>query len=208
MITLKIKKTLLIISFIIFIITTAKSQEKIQFGVKGGLNFTNMTSDIMIEKEYKTGFHIGVLAEISFRAKFSLQPEILYSKQGANGKVILLNVPFPDGPGVPPIPTEYELDYIQISILAKIYLIENFSLEIGPSFNFLVNDKLIYETVTINEIGESFELSGILGLSYKIKSHFFVNTRYFLGFTDALEVEYWNSKNHGFSIGIGYMFKR
>ena len=81
------KKTLLIISLTIFTITVVKSQEKIQFGVKGSINFTNMTSDIMFDQEYKIGFQIGVLAEIPFGTKFSLQPEILYSKQGVKGKI-------------------------------------------------------------------------------------------------------------------------
>ena len=39
------KKTLLIISLTILTTTAVKSQEKIQFGVKGGINFTNITSN-------------------------------------------------------------------------------------------------------------------------------------------------------------------
>ena len=39
------KKIILIIAFTILLIPTVKSQEKIQFGVKGGVNFTTMTSN-------------------------------------------------------------------------------------------------------------------------------------------------------------------
>ncbi|MGV8947700.1 MAG: porin family protein [Lutibacter sp.] len=200
------KKTLLIISLTILTITTVKSQEKIQFGVKTGFNFTNMTSDFIIEKEYKTGFHIGVLAEIPFGAKFSLQPEILYSAQGVKGKVILPADVSPDGPIVPPFSMEYELNYIQVPVLAKIYLVKYFSLEIGPSFNFLINDKEIFGSFTRTDVGESFEFSGILGLSYKTKSDFFGNVRYTNGFTNSLGNNYEVSKNYGFLFGIGYMF--
>ncbi len=77
-----------------------------------------MTSDILIDKEYKIGFHIGVLSEIPFGDKFSLQAEILYSIYGSKGKEIML--------GGPPITTEYKFDYIQIPILAKIYLYKGF----------------------------------------------------------------------------------
>lgn len=200
------KKTFLIILLTILTISSIKSQEKIQFGVKGGINFTNMTSDFIIDKEYETGFYIGILAEIPFGSKFSLQPEVFYSTQGTKGKDILLTVPYPGAPAVPPIDIEYNLDYIQIPILAKIYLINNLSLELGPSFNFLVNDERAYANSSVTAIGQSFEFGGVAGVSYKIKSGFFANARYFTGFTDALEEDYLESRNYGFSIGIGYLF--
>jgi hypothetical protein len=179
-------------------ITAVKSQEKIQFGVKGGINLTNITSDFMIDKESQTGFHIGVLAEIPFGNKFSLQPEILYSTYGSKGKMIML--------GGSPQPIEYNLDYIQVPVLAKIYLIKNLSLEIGPSFNFLINDEEIFNSLTIDDIGESFEFSGILGISYKTNSGFFGSFRHTNGFTNTLQDNSRDEKNYGFLIGIGYMF--
>ena len=192
------KKKILLISLAILTLSTVKSQEKIQFGIKGGVNFTNMTSDILIEKEYKLGFHIGALAEIPFGDKFSLQPEILYSTYGSKGKVIMI--------GGSPKSTEYKLDYIQIPMLAKIYLFKSFSLEIGPSFNFLVNDKKISELHTITDIGKKFEFSGILGISYKLKCGFLGNFRYTNSFSDALDQIFSETKNYGFLLGIGYLF--
>lgn len=204
------KKTLLIISLTILTITVVKSQEKIQFGIKGGINFTNMSSDFIINKESLTGFHLGVLAEIPFGTKFSVQPEILYSTYGSNGGMIML--------GSSPEPIEFNLDYIQVPILAKIYLIKNLSLEIGPSFNFLVNDELLFNSLTIgnigdefklltiDDIGESFEFSGVLGISYKINSGFFGSFRYTNGFTNALKVDSKDAKNYGVLIGLGYLF--
>lgn len=192
------KKALLIISLTILTITTAKSQEKIQFGIKGGLNFTNMTSDYLIDTESQTGFHIGVLAEIPLGTKFSIQPEILYSTYGSKGKMIML--------GGPAQPIEYNFDYIQVPVLAKIYLIKNLSLEIGPSFNFLVSDEKIFNSLTIDDIGENFEFSGVLGISYKTNSGFFGSLRYTNSFTNVLNNEDADSKDYGFLIGIGYLF--
>ncbi|HEY9168136.1 MAG TPA: porin family protein [Lutibacter sp.] len=202
------KKILLIISLTILTITAVKSQEKIQFGVKGGINFTNITSNELYNKEYKTGFHVGVLVEIPFGNKFSLQPEILYSTQGVKGEMpMYYDFIYPGGPAPQPVMGEYKLDYIQIPVLAKIYVVKNFSLEIGPSFNFLVNDELIYNSWTSTDIGKSFEFSGIVGLSYKIKNGFFANARYFHGFTNALDSNFSEPKNYGFSTGFGYLFK-
>ncbi len=196
------KKKIFLLSIAILALTTLKSQDKIQFGIKGGANFTNMTSDmtseVLIEKEYKIGFHTGVLVEIPFGDKFSLQPEILYSTFGSKGKEILC--------GGPNITTEYKLDYIQVPILAKIYLYKGLSLEIGPSFNLLVNDKKIRESNTISDIGKKFEFSGILGVSYKLSSGLIGSFRYTNSFTNALNKDYFEINNYGFLVGIGYLF--
>ena len=104
------KKIILIIAFTIILIPTVKSQEKIQFGVKGGVNFTTMTSnDYLYDEKYKTGFYLGATVEIPLGKKFSIQPEILYSKQGVKGNVFLyyvnLGEPLPPAaarPGVRP----------------------------------------------------------------------------------------------------------
>jgi len=202
------KKTFLIISLSILTLTIVHSQEKIQFGVKGGINFTSMTSDFLIDKDYKTGFHIGVISEIPIGNKFVLQPEILYSTQGTDGKVILDAIPYPGAPGVPPHPVTIELSYLQIPVLAKIQIVENFSLEIGPSFNFLIKDKETFGTTSIKDVGENFEFSGVVGISYRLKGGVFGVLRYVNGFTAALKRNHYDDtpKNSSFNLGLGYMF--
>ena len=107
----------------------------------------------------------------------------------------------------PPISGDFKLDYIQIPVLAKIYLAKKFSLELGPSFNFLVKDEENYGTVSRSDIGSNFEFIGILGLSYKFKSKLFGSIRYVNGFTVALDESYdEDAKNIGFQLGVGYMF--
>jgi hypothetical protein len=203
------KKTLIIISLSIFILTTLTAQEKIQFGAKGGINITNMKKvEHFYDTKSKTGFHIGLLAEIPFGTKFSIQPEILYSTHGVNGKVALLYSPFPDSPEPQPLSGEFKLNYIQVPILAKIYLVKNLSLELGPSFNFLVLGEENYSTISNSDIGRDFEFSGILGLSHKLNSGLFGSIRYVNGFTSALDrgVPSEDAINYGFQFGIGYMF--
>ena len=202
------KKIFLIISLTILTITAVKSQEKIQFGLKGGINFTSMTSDFLIDKDYQTGFHIGVLAEIPLGDRYSLQPEILYATQGVKGKVILYAIPGPGPHDVLPYPVAYKLNYIQVPVLVKIYLVNNFSLEIGPSFNFLLNDKETFENTTRTDLGKSFEFSGVLGLSYQLKGGLFGGLRFVNGFTAALDRDNYDeeAKNNGFQLGVGFMF--
>jgi len=193
------KKTLLIILFTFFTLTIVNAQKKINFGVKGGVNFSNMTSDYFTERNSKTEFNLGLVAEIPIMNKFSIQTEISYSVQGTKAKVELLG-----GPNL----VEYNLEYLQVPVLAKIYLSQNLSIEVGPSLNFLVKDEEIYKYTTINNVGSNFEFSGVLGVSYKVKGGFFGSLRYINGFTVALDRELMDedAKNRVFQLGIGYMF--
>lgn len=210
------KKALLIISLTMLTLTAVQAQEKIQYGVKGGINLMNMTSNFIYDKVNKTGFYIGVLAEIPFGDKFSLQPEILYSAHGAKGRVIMLTVPYPGAPAPPPYYEEYKLGYIQVPILAKIYFFKNFSFELGPSFNFLTSDKQIsthtdssdnYSSSNSSGFAENFEFSGVVGISYKLKAGIFGSARYVNGFTAAIDRgPFEDVKNNGFQLGVGFLF--
>lgn len=201
----KMKKTLLIIGFLIFTINAIKAQNKVNFGVKGGINFTNMTTQNSGDKSGKTGIHIGLLAEFQLNDKVSIQPEILYSTQGA--KTLIFVLLYPTSDVFQSNIANYKFNYIQIPVLAKIYLIKNLSLEIGPSFNFIVKNELVTNTFVITDVGNHFEFGGVLGASYKINKTIFLNSRYLRGFSNALNKENssGDSKNFGFQIGVGFL---
>lgn len=196
------KKTFLVLAIAILgVSTSSHAQEYWNFGVKGGVNFTNMTSDGFEDNNSRTGFHLGVLAEIPVSDRFSVQPEVLYSTQGTKDE----GANFTD---------EYKLDYIQVPLIAKIYLIDGLALEAGPSFNFLVNEEYEYESGLLDirsdsELASTFELGGALGASYKFNNGFFFNGRYVLGFTDAFDSDNFDDdaiKNNGFQLGLGFQF--
>ncbi|QED38023.1 PorT family protein [Antarcticibacterium arcticum] len=191
------KNLILIFSLIIFTDSTVKAQEFVHFGAKGGLNLTNLKSDNFSETKSRTGFHLGLIAEISVGKRFSLQPEVLYSTQGTEADLNML--------GSGPRPTEYNLDYIQVPVLAKIFLTESLSIEVGPSFNFLVNEKIDGAEA---DFGSNFEFGGALGASYKFIGGFFGSARYLYGFTDAFDREDSDNtiNNTGYQLGVGLMF--
>jgi opacity protein-like surface antigen len=196
------KKTfLLLVIAIIGVGTTSNAQEYWNFGVKGGANFSNMTSDGFENNNSRTGFHLGVLAEIRVSDRFSVQPEVLYSTQGTKDE----GANFTD---------EYKLDYVQVPIIAKFYVIDGLALEAGPSFNFLANEEYKYESNILDirsdsELASSFELGGALGASYNFNNGFFLNGRYTQGFTDVFDGDSFDDdaiKNNGFQLGVGFQF--
>lgn len=200
------KKTfLLVVMAIVGVSTSSSAQEYWNFGVKGGVNFTNMTSDGFEDNNSRTGFHLGVLAEIPVSDRFSVQPEVLYSTQGTEATRRYLGEN---------LKGEYQLDYIQVPLVAKFYVIDGLALEAGPSFNFLVDEEYSYESDALDleadsELASTFEFGGAFGASYKFNNGFFVNGRYVQGFTDAFDSDSFDDdaiKNNGFQLGVGFQF--
>ncbi|MDX1542498.1 MAG: porin family protein [Christiangramia sp.] len=196
------KKTFLLVAIAIFGLgASANAQEYWNFGIKGGANFTNMSSDGFEDNNSRTGFHLGLLAEIPVSDRFSIQPEALYSTQGFEVETSSYT-------------DEYKLDYIQVPLIAKIYLIDGFAVEAGPSFNFLVNEEYEYESGLLDiendsELASSFEFGGALGLSYKFNNGFFLSGRYTKGFTNVYDSDDFDDdaiKNNGFQVGLGLQF--
>ena len=187
------RKLLLLLIFVPFLYAEANAQEVLHLGIKGGVNFTNLSSEYFAGHNMKTGYHLGLLAEVDLGSRFSVQPELLYSTRGADAELLTL--------GGSPITDEISLDYIQVPVLANFELFPRFSLQAGPSFNFLVDEKSRnYRKQNVND----FEFGGAVGASYKLYSGLFADFRYDQGFTNVLDGAH--SRNSGFQLGLGYMF--
>ncbi|MFD2519000.1 porin family protein [Salinimicrobium flavum] len=200
------KKILLIIALTVVSGMGMQAQE-VSFGVKGGLNFANFSGDDadLLETETRTGFHLGMLAEIMFSEKFGIQPEVLYSSQGAKSDFDMDDEFF----GSLSI-DEFKLDYISVPVLIKYYFIEGLSLEIGPQFSFMVNSEAdgsidgASGTVDLDDETESFDFGGALGLGYELPMGLMFQARYVMGFTDVYTDT--DFRNSIFQISVGYKF--
>lgn len=198
------KKSILIIAVVLFGTTTLSAQEYWNFGVKGGVNIADFTGDDFSSDKSRTSFNVGLLAEIPLMDKFSLQPEVMYSGQGYEIKEIDQDNPLDLDDNI-----EYQLDYINVPVLAKIYLVDGLSLQAGPSFNFVVNDEVDYGSGEIEDPSvlpepKDFEIGGVAGLEYKFNNKFFIQGRYNYGFSDTFEDR--DVHNSVWQFGVGYMF--
>lgn len=88
---MKTKALLLALSVTVFALG-AKAQETpgTTFGVRAGVNFQNINGkdflDEKLDNKIKTGFNIGVNAEIPIASEFYLQPGVLFTTKGAKSK--------------------------------------------------------------------------------------------------------------------------
>lgn len=169
------------------------------FGVKGGVNFANMKGDDIDDPDGRTSFHVGALVEFPMSDMFSLQVEGLYS-----GKGVEFALEGSDGDK-----SELQLDYIDVPVLAKIYVTKGLSIEAGPQFSFLVNEEFDLNPnsddgdLDLDE-AESFDIGLAAGLTFQTDMGLFATGRYTYGFSDVyndLDIH-----NTVFQLGIGFKF--
>ncbi|WP_367182742.1 porin family protein [uncultured Christiangramia sp.] len=200
------KKTVLLVTVALMgFVSNSFAQESWSFGVKGGVNFSTVTGDYFKDPSHRTAFNVGVLAEIPVANRLSIQPEVLYSAQGYDFASIDEDNIFDIDDNI-----EYQLDYIQVPVLAKVYVTDGLSVQAGPSFNFNVNEEIDYSPtenggdIELEDQVKDFEIGGAAGLEYKLNSGFFIQGRYTYGFTEVFDGS--DAHNSVWQAGIGYQF--
>lgn len=177
-------KRLFLLAILLIAGSTSMNAQGIKFGVKAGANFSNFSGSDADGFNGLTSFHVGGLAEIKLLPNFSVQPELLYSSQGAKQ----------DGFD------DVKLDYVTVPVLAKFYLItDKLSLEAGPQFSFLVNDNLDDTFKT-----KSFDFAAAGGLAFDFTKNIFAQARYVVGLTDTTKDA--EIKNSTIQLSVGLKF--
>lgn len=105
-----------------------------KFGIKAGLNLSNLYKDEVNDNNMKAGLNAGVYAKLPVFRGFSIQPELLYSNKGT--KRTYDNALFGEG--------EYRanLHYVELPVMGVINLGPNFNIHAGPYVSYLVSANL------------------------------------------------------------------
>ena len=112
---------------VVFLFVGYANAQTVQFGAKAGVNFATIGGDGTEEVKSLTGLHVGLVSEIFLGENFSLQPEVLYSTQGA------MNEDTETLDGVTySYKNELKLDYINVPIMVKYYITPGLNLQVGP----------------------------------------------------------------------------
>lgn len=162
--------------------TSMESSLSPKFGVKGGLNLSNLYVDDVQDENMKTSFNLGLYAKIPLAKGFSLQPELLYSGKGA--KLAYNNVLLGTGE------YRFNLNYVELPVLAVVNIAKNLNLQAGGYAAYLAAaniTRLNSSTSTIDKIKDlktsdfnrfDYGLAGGLGLDVQ---NFTIGARYNYG---------------------------
>lgn len=178
-----------------------------KFGVKGGLNIANLnfSGDGAPSTSSLVGFHVGGFAEIKVSDKFFIQPELLYSTQGAKFKISDSGVTL----------NSFKLGYINLPVMAKYYVADKFNLEAGPQIGFLTSAKANASgsgtnvDVDVKKGFESIDFGLNFGAGYDFTEKLSAGFRYNLGLANIAKTEDGDNetvKNSLISLSLGYKF--
>jgi len=193
------RKIILATVLTVGILLSANAQ-KIEFGIKAGVNFASLSGDGGDGFDGRTSFHIGGILNYEISEKFAIQPELLYSAQGATFDDIFDDNFVDEGDDA-----TFRLDYINIPVLADYTFAEGFSAQLGPQFGFNVNSEVEFNGDTEDADGfETFDIGIAGGFQYILEQGVFFQARYALGLKDIAQDA--DSKNSVLALSVGYKF--
>lgn len=165
------------------LIALSPSLEAQKIGVRAGLNYANVSGDA--DTDAMTGFYAGLFKEVTLVPElFFLQPEVQYSMQGFKAN-----------------DTDYTIGYVNVPVVAKVYLLKLISLEAGPQIGFKVSDNFPGDSgdeLKTVDMG----IAGGVGLNFPFGLS--VNARYVQGFTDIYDEQ--DGKNQVLQLGAAFKF--
>lgn len=213
------KKNILVVIVMLLMGSAAYSQIRFDVGLKGGLNFANVSTSATVAQNYsnRTGYHLGLYAMVKI-TKFAIQPEIIFSRQGQTFTT-------PSASNL-----DASFDYINIPIMIKFYLVAGLNLQVGPQFGFLSSAKgdLVNSITKVQVSGQdltnfvkSSDVSLGVGAGWDFPFGLNITARYNVGLSDINKYTGGNlpttitsslgtaeAKNQVFQFSVGYrLFK-
>lgn len=160
-----------------------------KFGAKAGLNLATLSGKE--GAKLKFGYVVGGFAEFKVSDKFAIQPELLYSVQGASS-----SQSFSAGSVIVSTESNQALSYLNIPVMGKYFVTEAFSLEFGPQVGILLSsvtkaDVSSNSALVPSGSGEVSSKDGLstvdfsfnVGAGYDVIENLTVGVRYGLGLT-------------------------
>jgi hypothetical protein len=174
---------------------------QVKFGAKAGLNLANITGDIEGTK-MKAGFNAGAFAKISLTEALSLQPELVFSTQGAKMEFEMEGVRYD---------VKTNLSYLNIPVLFQYNTTNGFFAETGPQLGFLMSAKAKSEgeKEDVKDSFKSIDFGWALGAGFLTKSNVGFNARFNLGLgniADNTDDDDFKVKNSVIQVGVFYVF--
>jgi hypothetical protein len=158
------------------------------FGIKGGLNYYTLIGDNTSGVDSKLGAHFGIISHIHLANQWALQPELIFSMQGAEFGNAKLN-----------------LNYVNVPLLFQYMFDNGFRIQAGPQVGFLLSAKL--EDEDVKDLFKTIDFGAAVGASYvHTPSGFGVDLRYNIGLSNINDGGPGDTQNKGIQFGVFYLF--
>lgn len=177
-------------------------------GIKGGLNISNLYVDEVSDENSRFGFNVGLYAQLFSSEVFAIQPELLYSTKGTK---TYYDNPI-DGEGE----RKFNLNYLEIPVLAVFKLGPAVELQFGPYWGYLLGANINYDgdTDDTDELDRDAFRSWDFGLAAGLAINFGatqIGARYNYGLreiadSNAAELQLGDAKNSCAQLFIAFNF--
>ncbi|WP_159038341.1 porin family protein [Brumimicrobium mesophilum] len=137
-----------------FLSFSQDARSSLKFGIKGGVNFSNVydSEGEDFEADTRTGYTAGLNLEIPIGTFLGLHPEVLITQKGFEGSGSLLL-------------TDYSYKrtttFLEIPILIALKPSENLSIVAGPQFAYLLSERNEFNSIVNIDQEQQFENDNI-----------------------------------------------
>jgi len=150
-----------------------QSQTHCNFGIKAGGQAAKFGQE-GTNWDTKYRWHAGLLAHLHVSKHFAIQPELIYSAQGAEHIT-------------PTTDTQIELNYLNLPVVFQYMTGSGFRFQAGPQLGIRLNAKRTFNGGMESDIKSSIktaDLGLLAGFSYVTKFGLGFDARYVYGLTD------------------------
>ena len=222
------KKVMMIAAMMVATVSASAQFEPGTWSIqpKVGMNLSKVSnmpkfndSGVNVDRSLYAGFVIGGEFEYQVANPFSLAAGLNFSMQGCQWDDYDYTV---DGVKYEYKDNKIELNYINLPIVANIYLFKGFAIKGGVQFGYLVSanakntEKIDNKTTNydlkVYDMCNKFDVSIPVGISYQIPTiPIYIDGRAIFGLTDIMKKENLapnskNFKNQVFQLTVGYKF--
>jgi hypothetical protein len=126
----------IVVTFLCFFLIQnfANAQDTpVRFGLKGGVNFSNISTQDADENKMRTGFNVGLFLKFPITSYIAIQPELYYTTKGSE---VSYNNTFVNGTA------GFHLNYIELPLMIVGNITESFNVHAGPYAAYLISGKV------------------------------------------------------------------
>jgi hypothetical protein len=190
------KNTILILAMFLI---SFRTKAQLKFGVRAGLNASNVSFPNLPNKSEKIGFHVGLFTDIPVVEDFmSVQPELSYSTKGTDFKVLSEK-------------QSINMNYVDF-FLPVSFKMSDFNITVGPFASYLIStpDYTYYNNNSVLvDAFKKFDAGLTAGLGYNFNK-MMIGVRYNQGFIDVTQDNsralLGSGKNAVGQLSLGYKF--